>query len=213
MAVLTKTDRCRLPKLGRIAPGLASRAARQSLSNSSIEKTLVRLTVLVFAFCTLQIDNQSQGLSEYQVKAGVLFHFTKFVDWPSEAFSSPDSPFIIGVVGADPFGNDLEWVLSGKSVNGHPLKLVRLTANQELRCCHILFISSSERGRLSKILAAVEGSSALTVAETDDFVQVGMIRLLMEENRIRFEVNVGKAERAGLRISSKMLSLARRVVR
>jgi hypothetical protein len=150
---------------------------------------------------------QAQGLSEYQVKAAFLYNFARFVDWPAD---SPDSPFVIGIVGDDPFRGALESAVKGKTVNGRPVLVRRFTSAESAHGCQILFISGSERGRLQSILDSLNGSAVLTVGETEGFARSGVaINFVIENDRVRFEVNVEAAERVQLKISSKLLSIAR----
>ena len=149
--------------------------------------------------------------SEYEVKAAFLYNFAKFVEWPSQAFSDAGSPFTIGVVGDNPFGDDLERTLRDKALNGHPIAAKQVKAPSELRTCHILFISPSEKKRLPDILKLIRDAGVLTVSEMEDFLPAGgMINFLMVDNKVRFEINDEPAKRAGLRLSSKLLHLGKR---
>lgn len=155
---------------------------------------------------------QESRSSEYQIKAAFLYHFAKFVDWPSGAFPQPDSPLVITVAGDNVFNSDLERIVKSKTINGHPLVVRHVHAVADLKPSHILFISSSEQARLPEILKAVQGASILTVSETNDFLaNGGMINFLLEENKVHFEINNEAAKRAGLKISAKLLALATRV--
>lgn len=150
--------------------------------------------------------------TEYQVKAAFLYNFVKFVEWPAPALPL-NSPVSLCVLGPDPFGGDLESTVEGRVLNGQPLRIRRSERLEDLAACHVLFISSSERAGLASVLAALKEASVLTVGETDGFAtQGGMIRLTLEENKVRFEINVHAAERARLRISSQLLRLAKRLV-
>lgn len=150
--------------------------------------------------------------TEYQVKAAFLYNFVKFVEWPAAALPQ-NSPVRLCVLGQDPFGSDLESTVAGRVLNGRPLLIRRSERLEDLGACHVLFISSSERAGLATVLAALKEASVLTVGETDGFAtQGGMIRLTLEENKVRFEINVQAAERARLRISSQLLRLAKRLV-
>jgi len=150
--------------------------------------------------------------SEYQLKAVFLYNFAKFVEWPPEAFASRTAPFTIGVVGQNPFGDELERTVRDKGLSGHPFAIKHLRSLSEVSKCQILFICASERKRLAEILKAASVRNVLTVAETDRFLQAGgMIRLVMEGNKVRFDINDEAAKSAGLRISSKLLSVARHV--
>ena len=146
---------------------------------------------------------------EYTVKAAFLYNFAKFVEWPAEAFAGPASPIVLFVFGVDPFGDALKS-LKGKTANGRPI-VVRYAANLgELERCHLLFVSASSMALLPKILQATKGWNALTVGDMDGFAQDGgTINLLKEEQRIGIEINMEAAHRSRLKISSKLLALAK----
>jgi hypothetical protein len=153
---------------------------------------------------------RAQSPSEYQVKAAFLYNFAKFVEWPSNLFRDGHDPLVLCVAGDDSFGNLLDAVVQGKMANGRLLTVRRLQREDEARGCQILFISSSERNRVRPVLKSLNGASVLTVGETEGFAQQGgMINFTLEVNRVHFEINVDAAERAGLKISSKLLSLAK----
>lgn len=156
---------------------------------------------------------QSEPPTEYQIKAAFLYNFAKFVEWPAEAFPDTRAAIHLCVVGEDPFGDVLEQTVSGKAIHGRPLAIKRLKSDQDLKVCQILFISSSEKWRLVPILGSLRGSSVLTVGETQRFAQLGgMINFILEESKVRFEINVEAAERVRLKMSAKLLSLARIVI-
>ena len=148
-------------------------------------------------------------MDEYQVKAAFLFNFAKFVEWPTEAFSDPNAPLVITVFGEDPFNGSLEAV-KGKLVNNRKLTIRRVKDIQDIGKSNVLFVSPSAKKELARILEALQGQSVLTVGEDGVFTQCGgIINFVKEDNRVRFEVNVSAAERAGLKISSRLLALAR----
>ena len=169
------------------------------------------LALLVLAHLVIAPRVQPQDSpSEYQVKAAYLFNFLKFVEWPEEAFPDPLAPIVIGIAGDDPFGSALPQVVVGKTVQGRDLVIRKYRAGEDLRSSHILFISASEKKRVPQIVASLRGSSVLTVADFNEFLgEGGMIQLYSENNRIRFAINVDATGRAKLKISSKLLSLAR----
>jgi hypothetical protein len=147
--------------------------------------------------------------SEYEVKAACLYKFARYVEWPVGSFADDQAPVIIGVIGRDPFGPILDRIVAGKVVQGRSVEIERIDSVGKLKTCHILFISSSERLRLAKHLEGLNRASVLTVSELEWFARSGgMIRLKIDQERIRFEVNVDNARRAGLRISSRLLKLA-----
>jgi hypothetical protein len=149
--------------------------------------------------------------TEYQIKAAFLFNFAKFVEWPPKALAGTKSPIVIGLLGANPFGDDLTRTIRGKTIDAHPLLVKELRLPADATNCHILFISSSEKKRLPEILEALKGAPVLTVSETDRFTESGgMINFFMEGAKIRFQINKDAATGVGLTISSKLMSLSSR---
>ena len=171
---------------------------------------LLKRAFLVFlAFAGLAAAQETPPL-EYELKAAFLYNFVKFVEWPPEAFAGARSPLTICVYGEDPFGTSLDGVVRGESLGERNLLVQRPETLDELRGCHVLFVSRSERQRMPEVLARVEGAPVLTVGDTDGFLRAGgMINFVLEENKVRFLINQAAAERGGLRISSKLLRLAK----
>lgn len=144
--------------------------------------------------------------SEDQVEAVFVFNFAHFVEWPPQTFASPSAPFIIGILGSDPFGAHLDEVVRGEQINGHPLEVRRYRSLADMDRCQILFIDRSESARLGQILAALNGRSTLTVSQADGAAELGvMIQFAVENSRVRLRINVESARAAGLTISSKLL--------
>jgi hypothetical protein len=170
----------------------------------------VLIVALMSGLCGTQAKAQSDN--EYQIKGAFLYNFAKFVEWPAAAFNDDNAAFIFGIVGEDPFGSALDQTINGKTINGRQLVITRLKWGQNLRGCQILFVSSSERSHLAQILGSLSGASVLTVGEMAQFSQQGgIIRFMMEENKLRFEINTEAAAGAGLKVSSKLLTLAKTV--
>ena len=168
-----------------------------------------RILVVGLAWLLLPAALAAQTASrEYQVKAVFLFNFTQFVEWPAAAFSAPDAPLVIGILGDDPFGPLLEEAIRDERIGEHPLQLRRFP-NFEQVDCHILFISRSGTGRLEPLWDALAGKAVLTVSDAENSARRGvMIRFVNENNRIRLRINLEAAKRAGLTISSKLLRSA-----
>lgn len=146
---------------------------------------------------------------EYRIKAAYLLNFAKFVSWPSHAFAAPDSPIVIGILGKDPFGAEIDQTVAGKKIEERPLQIRRLNENDQLDGCHILFIADSERKHRPYIVENARRLPILTVGETEDFTDAGgMIRFLKYDNTIRFEIDLEPVQRANLKISSKVLQVA-----
>jgi YfiR/HmsC-like len=151
---------------------------------------------------------QTGGFSEYQVKAAFLYNFGKFVEWPTNGFASTNAPLLIGVYGENPFGNDLATVVEGRTIDGHPVA-ARTVSQNELKSCQILFIAQSEQKNIKKILGELDGAGVLTVTENMGSPESGvMINFILQDDRIRFEINNTAAEKVGLKLSSKLLMLA-----
>jgi YfiR/HmsC-like len=146
---------------------------------------------------------------EYQVKAAYLYNFGRFVEWPSKVTTASTGSFTICVLGEDPFGPALDSTLTGETRGNQKVAARRISSPQESVDCQILFISTSEAKRLNKIIEALGNSAVLTVSDIPQFSQRrGMIQLVMEGNRIRFEVNLAATQRAGLTLSSELLKVA-----
>ncbi|HWW01055.1 MAG TPA: YfiR family protein [Candidatus Acidoferrum sp.] len=147
--------------------------------------------------------------TEYQVKAAFLFNFAKFVEWPPDAFASKTAPLVIGILGENPFHEDLARTIQNKTIDNHPLEITEFRSLAQATNCHMLFISTSEKERLPEILKSLKGTSVLTVGETDRFIAAGgMVNFVLQGTKIRFQINREAATSAGLKISSKLMSLA-----
>jgi hypothetical protein len=175
---------------------------------------IIALSVsLSWAPGALAQDRDSSNSSEYLIKAGFIFNFAKFVDWPPTTFAQPDSPIVIGILGTDPFGAIIDQIVQDKKIGGRGFVVKRLkwgTDLKDLKECKILFVGASERVHIDELVQIVKGLPILTVGETPGFAEHGgVIRLVLEDNRVRFEVNVDAARQAGLTISSRLLTLAR----
>jgi YfiR/HmsC-like len=157
-----------------------------------------------------QVRAQAHLPEEYALKAAFLFNFAKFIDWPADNFSDPRSPFKVCVLGKDPFGNALDDNLQGKMIGNHPFAIRRLKDETEARSCQMLFVSSSELPHLAEILESLRGANILIIGETTGFATSGgTIEFTLEDGHVRFTINTDAANRAGLKFSAKLLSLAK----
>ncbi len=164
-----------------------------------------RRVALLFVLCATTCAFAGP-IPEYQVKAAFLFNFSQFVSWPPRAFSSADAPIVIAVLGHDPFGSDLDAIVSGEHVGGHPFIVRRLHDVSEVDGSHILFIDRSETAQLPQILAALRGRDILTVSDIEGSARSGvMIDLVTQNDHIRMQINVAAARASGLTISSQLL--------
>jgi len=154
-----------------------------------------------------------EHVDEYRAKAMFLAAFPNFVEWPSDAFPSQQAPLLLCVFGDFSFGTSLAERTRGILIHGRRVEVRWARKEQDLRTCQILFVSRSEAKRYERVFKAVEGASVLTVGETSGFLASGgAIDFLVEQDRLQFEVNVGAATDAHLRISANMLALARHVI-
>ncbi len=152
---------------------------------------------------------EASAPTEYEVKAAYLYNFGRFVRWPANARGNGKAYFPICVLGQDPFGRALDATIGGQSIDGKNVVARRILTPADALGCRVLFISSSEDGELKNVLSALDGTSVLTVSDMPQFTRRGgMICLITQHNRIRFEVNLAAAERVGLMLSSQLLKLA-----
>jgi hypothetical protein len=151
-------------------------------------------------------QGQNSKPTEYEVKATYLYKFGRFVEWPAKVES--DS-FSICVLGKDPFGPALNAIIANETIAGKSVVAKRIPAPQDAVNCRVLFIGSSENTRLKQILTTLRDASVLTVSDLPEFTQRGgMVQFISEGDRVRFEVNLATAERAGLTLSSELLKVA-----
>jgi hypothetical protein len=162
------------------------------------------LSVALFSAANVEADASAP---EYEIKAAFLYNFAKFVEWPNLGQAS--APMVLCVLGKDPFGSILDQRIQGKMINGRLLVINRVTRIEDAMTCQVLFISASEKQRLPEILERLQKASVLTVGDMGEFAEEGgMISLKMEGARVRFDINLAAANRARLKISSKLLQLA-----
>jgi hypothetical protein len=148
--------------------------------------------------------------AEYEVKAAYLYNFAKFVEWPA---ASGRDTFVLGILGRDPFGPLLDAVMAGKNVSGRRLTIRRFASVEEVEGVDMLFIASSESARVGEVLKRVEGVPTLTVGETDGFVgRGGMLGFRVMDEVVRFDVDLDQSSRAGLKVSSQLVRVARKVI-
>jgi hypothetical protein len=168
-----------------------------------VRSALCRLPLLLIASLSIAA---ASAPAEYQVKAVFLFNFTQFVDWPPETFADTAAPFVIGVLGRDPFGSALDDVVRGEKVNGRALVVHRFNKAADLKPCQILFIDRSARAEVDKALETLAHQRTLTVSDIEtEAAREVIIRFLNEDKKIRLRINVDSAREAGLTISSKLL--------
>jgi len=164
------------------------------------------------------MDRQTAGFhratvsSEYQVKAAFLVNFPKYAEWPPEAFAETNSPIVITVLAETNVAEEVQKAIRGRAVNGREIVLQRLASGAEPGVCHILFISAAEQRHSPALLAKLKNASILTVGESEDFLRSGgIINLARQDQKIALQVNLKAAGRARIKISSKLLTVAKLV--
>lgn len=161
---------------------------------------------------TMPSSAQTQA-DEYRIKAGFIFHFAQFVEWPAGTFTNSAGSITFCTLGEDPFHGDMESLLRGKLVAGKSVRVLHLKQVQDSKQCNVLFLDKNDDQLVPSALATVENLPILTVGESDDFLERGgMIRFCMEDRRIRFEVNQQAAEATHLKVSARLLLLAKKVI-
>ena len=174
-------------------------------------RLVVTAALLISTFYITDADSGQEAFDEYKVKAAFLLNFINFIEWPEEVLVQSGPDFNIAILGEDPFGSAINTI-DGKPAKGRTIKIKKIAGLQyieELKKCHIVFVSSSQSEILSEIIEALQDYNVLIVGDTEGFAHMGcMINFTIADKKVRFEVNIGAADRAGLKISSKLLKLA-----
>lgn len=156
---------------------------------------------------------QAATSTEYALKAAFLFHFAQFVEWPEGTFHDAASPLVYCTVGTDPFRGELETALKGKTLGARGFEVRHLKGAQEGQGCHLLFIGEEQKRQVAATAAQLRSAPVLLVGESEGFTKDGgMIGFMLEENKVRFEVNLEASQKAGLKINARLLALAKTVI-
>ncbi len=158
----------------------------------------------------LPVHSHADGPREYQVKAAFLYHFATFVDWPSSTFQVTNGHFRLCIMVKDPFGENLDTALRAKKVDGHPLEIHRNPSTAKLKHCHLLYLTASQSSRLRTYRRHYGNANILTVGENDTFMQHGgIIKFFLDDQKVRFAINPDAINNTNLKVSSKLLRLAK----
>lgn len=179
------------------------------MGKTAIRLTLARtafvLLVICFASSIIQERPAMAGDLETKVKVAYIYNFTKFIDWPDD----DSEPISICVIGSDPIRTML-GELSIREVKGRPLRIMRVKDSNSIPSCHLLFISRSEESQIPSILQRLQGTRVLTVSDIPQFAKRGgMISFITERDRVKIEINQRTVRQAGLKVSAKLLEIAR----
>jgi len=187
---------------------ILARVSHRSRNRRAVSFALLVMTAGWIAGTAISIAEEPPA-SEYQVKAAFLINFPKYADWPAEAFAGSNSPIVIVVLGETPVTEEIQKVIAGRTVNGRKIVLKRVATGEDSGVCQILFISAAEQRHSADTLAKLKDASILTVGESDDFLESGgIINLARRDQRITLEVNLIAANKARIKVSSKLLSVA-----
>jgi len=201
-----------IPAQGRHCERFFLRGSHPSLKSGQTRRRLRLLSSLALAFALGAASGavaQAGAAGEQEIKAAFLFNFAKFVDWPPGTFNHPDDPLWYCIWGDESYGRVLMQTVKGKIVDGHPLQVRLVHAPQDVKGCHILFVTAAHDLQAAQFVhTPVAG--LLTVGEEEDFARFGgIINFVLQDEHIGFEINIDASQRAGMKISSKLLSLAR----
>ncbi len=176
------------------------------------------ITRLMILLCiSLAMSGQRSGAQssadEYRIKAAFLFHFAQLVDWPITPGAGAHDSLFLCTLGEDPFQGALEDTVAGKAIGSRVLRIRHLKEPEDMDACQILFLGKAQSKRIPALLATLHNAPVLTVGETAGFLESGgIVCFLLEDNRVRFGINLYAAEAAGLKIGSRLLILAQNVL-
>ncbi|MGC1242621.1 MAG: YfiR family protein [Chryseosolibacter sp.] len=172
-------------------------------------KPLKRIVLSLFLTVATSLAPAQNPSAEYQVKGAFLFNFAQFTEWPSQVFSAAEDPFVIGILGNDPYGQFLDEFVRGENIRGRPVMVKRFSSIKEIESVHLLFIHN-EFQISTEDLTNLAVENILTVSDAPGFTKKGgIINFYRENNKVRFEVNVDAARSAHVTLSSKLLRLAK----
>lgn len=181
---------------------------------SHSRKPIQRPLQLAICLAILVSATASAGELEDNVKGGYLYNFTKYVEWPSLAFSGPDAPFVIGILGDDPFGPAFDEALKSETSQGRKINVRRIRRVEDAAGCHVLFVCRSEGRLLPDIIKHLKDTPVLTVGDGGRFArQGGVIEFVIVDGKVRFAINVDAEKRSKLKISSELKRVAAEIVR
>ena len=175
---------------------------------------LCAIAALLALVSLFQGQAAARAFEEYQLKAVFLYRLSLFITWPDQTFIGPDQPFVIGILGDDPFGEHIDRVVKNEKVVSRPIRVQRYASMKDVSStpCQMLFISRALGKQWPHIKKQLQHHSMLTVSDMDQFGQMGgMVTIQTQNKRIKLEINAAETRRAGLVVSSKLLKVARRV--
>jgi hypothetical protein len=177
---------------------------------SALRRFLVGAGLLALALAPAPATYAQTGATERGVKAAFVYKFLGYVEWPPTGALRPDAPIVVGVLGADDIAVELAELVRGRNVEGRAIEVRRMRAGDALAGLSVLFVGAAERARAQALERAAHARGILTITEADDGLDQGsIINLVVTEGRVRFDVALDAAERAGIKLSSRLLAVAR----
>lgn len=170
--------------------------------------------VLVWALLTLGSLSAAWGQAlEYQIKAAFLYKFCSYIEWPAQAFERPDTPIVIGIAGPESIADELSQITNGHAVNGRSLQVRKLRRGDPLTGLHVLFVTRAEAARTAEAMSAAKLQSMLLVTESDPTMALeSIINFVVINDKVRFDISLPSAEQNNLKISARLLAVARKVI-
>ncbi|MBL9138794.1 MAG: YfiR family protein [Verrucomicrobiales bacterium] len=182
---------------------------------ATARRPAMRALVLAFLFpFLLESSVRAAAPTEYEVKAAFLLNFARFVEWPADVFPEPAAPLVIGIIGCKELADTLPRMITQQTAQGRPIQIRELQSLESTQACQVLFIGRTAGASTSdELLKSVRKRPVLTVGDAEDFnAKGGIIRFLLVDKSVRFDVHARAAADAALKISSKLLAVARQVI-
>ncbi len=187
---------------------------QSAVLSNAVTRWVVALIGLAMLCLSATSSRGAEVLKEYELKAAFLYNFTKFIEWPTNRFQDANAPFVVAVAGNSPCTAELEEIAQERKINGRSLIIKLVKTPEAAKGAHVLFVSVSEDARLKEWLTAAHNAGILSVGESEPFFkQGGIINFILEGEKIRFDLNIGRADATGLRVSAQLQKLARSVRR
>ncbi len=169
--------------------------------------------LIIFCWLATPAGGGMVRTNSAEIEAAFLVQFSKYVHWPARTFTSPEAPVVIGILGRDPFGSKIDRISRSFSANGRGVEVRRLRTPEFAGTCHILFVSADQVDNMAAIRAALANRPVLLVSNTDNFLsRGGMINFVVVGTKVRFDINLANSKNCALKISSKLLKIAHRVI-
>lgn len=181
------------------------------MSFQGLRIVLILLTIILSGVSSVALADLQEDRAK-KIEAAFLLQFCKYVTWPDAAFPEADAPIIVGILGRDPFGSVIDDLARLAKVNGRTIEIRRYTDFSAISSCHLLFISQSMSSQVQKISETVEGLPILLVTDSKDFSHFSIINFVTVNKKIRFNIRQENYQKAGLKISSKLLQVANMIL-